>query len=264
MSMPNGGLIQSVERALSLLTCFSEQQPEWRSIDLARRMGLTASTASRLLGTLEALGFVEREAQTGLYHLGPTNVRLAGIALNQSRLRREAIMELVTLSHTMGLGANLSVRRGAEIFYLAHEDAPAAPRVYTLLGRANPIHATGMGKALVADLPEDGVVALLREAGMPRYTANTITEPAAFLEELASVRDRGFATEREELALGRACVAAAVRDGSGHVAGALSLSGPLSTIRLDARLDELSTLALEAADRISSRLGFHADLVTPT
>lgn len=251
-------LTQSVSRALAILSCFTDQQPVLRVSDFARMLNLTASNVSRLLSTMESLGYVERDETTGLFRPGLQLVALAGIALNHIELRKQALAELQELGNRLGLGANLSILRDSAIFYLAHVDGPRAPRMYTLLGRKNPLHATGMGKVLLAHLPQPEVDRILAETGLPRYTSSTITDPAELKAELEIVRHRGYATEVEELALGRACVAAPIHNRTNSVVAAISISGPLTEVNLEQRQEQLARVVIEAADHISVRLGYVA------
>ncbi len=250
------GGTQAVERALAALLCFTDAEPKLRVSDVARRVGLTQSTVSRLLTTLEALGFVERDVRAGAYQLGPTLVTLAGIALNQSEVRRQAVAELSEIATTLGLAANLAVLREDAIFYLATVEGPRAPKAFTMIGKRNPLHCTGIGKALLAHLPEPDRTAIVERLSYPRFTPNTIGVPDELLADLDRIVARGYALEREELAFGRACVAAPIRDASGVVLAALSISGPLSALDLDRREAELASYVIEAADRVSHKLGY--------
>jgi DNA-binding IclR family transcriptional regulator len=249
------GLTQSVERALALLTCFSDAQPRLRVSDLARQLELSQSTVSRLLATMESLGFVEREPQTGLYGLGLELVTHARVALNQLEVRRQAVAELSSIAAELGLAANLAVFRQDELFYLATAEGPKAPKLFTMIGKRAPLHATGMGKALLAHLPADvqqGVVARIAYPRFTRYTAGTADELRPMLD---TALERGYAVEREELAYGRACVAAVIRDASGAVVATTSISGPLSALNLDRREDQLAARVIEMAGNVSHRLG---------
>lgn len=257
----DGSLTQSVGRALKILSLFSDETPSLRVGDVSASLGLGQSTTSRLLSTLEALGYVTRDQDSGRYRLGAEVIRLGGVALNDSALRRHALPELALVSSDTGLGANLSVLRrfpdgGWGIFYLAHYDGAKAPRAYTLVGRRNPLHATGMGKVLLAGLPAPERDHVLSELPLPSYTANTITSVGALRQAVDQVRVQGYAVENEELAFGRACVAAPIRDHTGRVVAAMSISGPLSAIRLDEREAERAQTAIECADRISAHLGY--------
>lgn len=250
------GLTQSVVRALRILTCFSDETPQLRVSDVSTRLDLTPSLVSRLLSTLEHEGFVERDPDTGFYRLGRTVTTLAGISLNHNRLRVESLDEMHRVSRRLGLGVNLSVLGEQAIFYLGHVDSPDTPRGYTLIGRHNPLHATGMGKILLAFLPGAEREALLADIEYTAFTKHTITNPDVLRDELTEVRSRGWSTELEELALGRACVAGPIRDRTGSVVAALSLSGPLSTFRWAERKDELIATLVETTDLISMRLGY--------
>ncbi|GAA3934589.1 IclR family transcriptional regulator [Actinomadura viridis] len=245
---------QSVERAISVLRAFLTGRPELRVSDVAKATGLGTSTASRLLATLESLEFVERDPISGLYRLGTAPITLGGVALNQDPVHRESRQIAQDLAAGLGLGANVAVRRGDSMFYLLNFEGRQAPRSYVLTGQRKPLHATGIGKCLLLALDPAGRRALIPE---PRgFTPYTITDHDRLEEELAEAARRGYATEVEELALSRACVAAPIRDASGAIVAALSISGPLSVIDLPAREEELSRAVIEAADSISIGLGY--------
>jgi DNA-binding IclR family transcriptional regulator len=249
---------QSVERALAVLSSFSQERPELRISELVELTGLGQSTVSRLVGAMLGLGFLSVDERSGLYTAGPQIVTLAAVALNQSAVHQAGRQITQSLAAEIGLGANLAERRGTRLFYLAHFEGDNAPRSATMIGAGGPLHATGLGKALISGLGRDEVAALLGPGPYPAYTVNTITTLDALMEDLALVRTRGFAVESEELALRRACVAAPIRDRSGAIVAALSISGPMSAIQLPERTDALSVLAIERADQISTNLGFHA------
>jgi DNA-binding IclR family transcriptional regulator len=251
-----GSLTQSVTRALNILNCFTDETPLLRVTDISHMLELTPSLVSRLLTTLEHEGFVERDEDTGFYRLGRSIITLAGVALNHNRLRMEALSEMQKVSFNLGLGVNLSVLDRDSIFYLAHVDAPEVPRHYTLIGRHNPLHATGMGKVLLAHLPDEQYADYIRRLSLHAYTPHTITDLEELEGHLQTVRSQGWALEMEELALGRACVAGPIRDQTGAVVAALSISGPLSMFRWNERRDTLISSLIELADRISIRLGY--------
>jgi DNA-binding IclR family transcriptional regulator len=250
------GSNQSVERALTVLRAFTAGRAELRVSDVAKATGLGLSTASRLLGTLEAAGFVDRDPVSGLYRLGLDMVTLGGAVLNSHPVHREARQIAQNLAADLGLGANVAVRRDDRLFYLLNFEGRQAPRAFVLAGQRNPLHATGLGKSLLSGLSAAERRALLPAEPLPGYTPKTITTHERLDEEIAAVQARGYATEVEELALGRACVAAPIRDGSGAVVAALSVNGPLSAIDIAAREESLARVVIEAADSISIGLGY--------
>lgn len=252
----NPMITQSVTRALAILSCFSDEQPELRVIDFSKKLSLTQSNVSRLLTTMVSLGYVEKDENSGLYRLGHQIITLGGIALNNSEIRKHALPDLYDLERQLGLGANLAVLNAQNMFYLAHVDSHRSPRMYTLLGRSNPLYNTGIGKVLLAHLGADEVNMILDHTSLAAYTEKTITNRDLLMKELEIVRNRGYAMELEELALGRACIAAPLRGRSGKVVAGISLSGPLSEIRLPERERELSSILIEVADRISVKMGY--------
>ncbi|MEV4173278.1 IclR family transcriptional regulator [Nonomuraea sp. NPDC049709] len=245
---------QSVERAISVLRAFLTGRPELRVSDVAKATGLGTSTASRLLATLETLEFVERDEVSGLYRLGTAPITLGGVALNQNPVHREARQIAQDLAGTLGLGVNVAVRRAESMFYLLNFEGRLAPRSFVLTGQRKPLYATGIGKCLLLALTPEERRELLPE--MRPFTSRTIVTHDALDRELAATTGRGYATEVEELAFGRACVAAPIRDMSGTIVAAISISGPLSAIDLEAREAELARTIIETADSISIGLGY--------
>lgn len=250
------GITQSVARALRILQCFSDATPHLRVSDVSAQLDLTPSLVSRLFATLEYEGFVARDEERGSYRLGPSVLSLAGIALNHDHLRMEALATMQHVAARLSLGVNLSVLDRDAIFYLGHIDAPDQPRAYTLIGRHNPLHSTGMGKVLLAFLPAAERDALIARLTLEPFTVHTISRREDLEAELATVRSSGWALEMEELALGRACIAGPLRDHDGSVVGAISISGSLTTFDWDRRKAELIRAIIEATDRISMQLGY--------
>lgn len=251
------GGTQSVERALSLLSAFTQEHPERRVSELVASTGLGQSTVSRLLGALVTLGYLSHDERSGLFSVGPQVVTLAAIGLNRSPVHQQSRQLTQNLAGRLGLGANVAERHGANLFYLCHFEGPNAPRSTTLIGKGGPLHSTAMGKALISEFSREEVSALLG-ASYARYTPHTITDLDALTATLDEVRERGYATEVEELAFGRACLAVPVRDRTGAIVASLSVSGPLSAMDLGRRQSELAMTVIEYADQISSGLGYHA------
>lgn len=247
---------QSVERAWTLLAAFTHGRSELRMTDVATQSGLGASTTSRLLATLERLGAVERDPVTGLFRLGLATIRLGGIAINQIPVYREARVVAQALAAQHGLGSNVAIRHGATLFYLLNVEGSANGKAYTMMGQASPLYATALGKCLLLDVPPQRRRELIADEELTSFTQNTITSHERLDQELDQVRNRSYATEVEELALGRSCIAAPIRARDGSITGALSLSGALSTMRLGEREPELAQIIIESADRISIGLGY--------
>ncbi len=251
---------QSVERALGLLEAFTDEYPERRISELVSISGLGQSTVSRLVGTLDALGFLERDSRAGLYRIGPRAITLGALALNSEPIYGASRQIAQAQAAETGLGVNVATRRGANLFYLCHFEGPLAPKNFDMAGRRGSLHATGLGKALLSDVGTEQLGPLLGDA-LPRMTPHTIGTLGELAAALTEVRRTGYSVEREELAFGRACVAAPIRDRSSQIVAAISISGSVSAMDLDARLPELASRVIEMADQISIGLGYRSTVI---
>lgn len=225
-----------------------------RVTDVARETGLGASTASRLLATLETENLAERDPMSGLYRLGPDMITFGGVAVNQQPLFRGARQILQNLAARLGLGVNLAVRQHDAVMYLANFEGMDAPRNHSIVGRHDPLHATSTGKCLLLGVPRAEWDGLLGE--LPAFTEATITDIAELERQVREIARVGYARDQDEFALGRASVAVPIRGVGGIVLGAVSIAGPTTAVRLEERESELAAAAIEAADRIGTGLGY--------
>jgi IclR family acetate operon transcriptional repressor len=217
--------IQSVDRALYLLDTIAEAGGEATLTDLANRTGLNISTCHHLLATLIKRGFVTKVTGRRLYALGARILYLSHACL-QVDLPRRAEPYLEAINEATGETVHLAALQGDSVITLAVREARHAVRVDTgKVGRVEAPHATSVGKAILAWLPEDEMRRILAH-GMKRCTENTITEFPELLESLRIVRRNGYAVDREESLPGVICVGAAIRDQAGTVIGGISASTP--------------------------------------
>jgi IclR family acetate operon transcriptional repressor len=217
--------IQSVDRALFLLETIAEAGGEATLTELANRTNLNISTCHHLLATLIQRGFAAKVPGRRLYALGPRIICL-GHACLQVDLPRRAQPYLEAVNRATGETVHLAALQGDNVVTLAVREARHAVRVDTgRIGRVEAPHATSVGKAILAWLPEDEIQRIVA-GGMKRYTDKTVTEFPDLLESLRAVRRNGYAIDREEFLPGVICVGAAIRDQAGTVIGAISASTP--------------------------------------
>jgi IclR family acetate operon transcriptional repressor len=217
--------IQSVDRALFLLETIAEAGGEATLTELANRTNLNISTCHHLLATLIQRGFAAKVPGRRLYALGPRIIYL-GHACLQVDLPRRAQPYLEAINQATGETVHLAALQGDNVVTLAVREALHAVRVDTgRIGKLEAPHATSVGKAILAWLPEDEIRRIV-SGGMKRYTEKTVTEFPALLESLRIVRRNGYAIDREEFLPGVICVGAAIRDQAGTVIGAISASTP--------------------------------------
>lgn len=246
-------VLSSVSKALTLLDAFSAEQPELGLSELAKRAGAHKSSAYRLLATLEAHGFVQKNERTHGYRLGWKLTELAGRLLEGFELRELAAPFMEELAARSGEIVHLSVLDGGEIVYLDKRGRSQPLTVSTTVGGRSPAHASAMGKVLLAGLPEGEAKRLLGPRPLRRFTPSTITDRRELARELAAIRRQGYALDNEETFPGIRCVASPLRDGEGRVLAAISVTVPAP--RLGARRqNELKKLVMETAERISQRI----------
>jgi IclR family acetate operon transcriptional repressor len=138
--------------------------------------------------------------------------------------------------------------------FISQVESREMMRMIVRLGSRSPIHASGVGKALLANMPEQQLAGILQQRGLARYTERSIDNATQLRAELQRIRQLGYALDDEEHAIGLRCVASAIFDENGQALAAISLSGPKARVT-DARLDELGIAVRHSADEITLALG---------
>lgn len=249
-------LVQSVSRALEILNFLTDNSDGVALSKVCEGTLLNMSTAHRLLGTLIAHGYVRQEPATKEYFLGPQSLRLAHTALAQFDIRNEAIGPLRQLASEARELANMAVLNADYAIYILQ--VPAEERtiqMFTQIGARVPLHCSGVGKAMLAYMPEMRVQQILGDKALPAFTVNTITNMLRLRQELATVRECGYAVDDEEREEGVRCVSAPVFQADGQVRAAVSISGPSGRFP-HARLHELGLRVRDAGLEISANLGY--------
>jgi IclR family transcriptional regulator, acetate operon repressor len=243
--------VRSVQRALDLLSEVAHGG-EMQLAQLAEATSLAPSTAHRLLTTLVDLGFVH---QDGSRRYGPGHRLLGLVSAAEQRvaaLRAAALPHMTELAAACGETAHLTILDGPQVIFVDQVLGPGTIRMEVKVGTRMDAHVTAAGKALLAWQP-DGYVGSLLDAGLQRYTPQTLTEPGDVRRELAQVRKRGWATESEEHEPGAACVAAPILGTTGPPLASLSVSGPTSRLR-SREMAALGTRIRESADGVARSL----------
>lgn len=246
---------QTIERAALILTCFSAEEPHLTLANLAVRLGLSQSTVYRYVATLQATGLLQRDERIGGYRLGLRVLELASIAVNQLEVRKQALDEMDALRARVGLLVSLGVLFEGDVMHLATSVPDDWPRWYMTIGRRAVAHCTTLGKALLAHRPWPEVEAGIERYGWRPCTANSIRDYRRLREELEMTRERGYAVDLEERRVGMICLGAALRDHTGDVVAALSVTGTALRLTPEHRA-KIAPHLLEAANRISFRLGY--------
>jgi IclR family transcriptional regulator, acetate operon repressor len=246
-----GGGVQSLNRAFALLEHMAAAGGDVALSELAARSGLPLPTIHRIVRTLVGSGYV-RQLPSRRYALGP---RLIGLGDAASRMLGEwARPHLAQLVDEVGETANMAVLDGDAVVYVAQVPSRHSMRMFTEVGRRVPVHCTGVGKALLAQLAPERARALLAGAGMAAQTPHTITDPDRLARELDRIRHQGYAVDDAEQELGVRCVAVAVPGGPSMTA--LSVSGPESRVTW-AAVERIAPLLRQAAQALAGHLDAH-------
>jgi IclR family acetate operon transcriptional repressor len=219
--------VQSVVRAFGLLEALARSGGEAGLSELAEASNLALPTIHRLVRTLAGLGYV-RQLPSRRYALGPGLVRLGEQA--ERLLAAWARPGLKRLENAVQETANLAVLDGDMVVYVAQVPSRHQMRMFTEVGRRVYPHSTGVGKALLAQLPDPSVLDIVRRTGMPKYTDTTITTEADLLNDLQRIRERGYSIDEGEQERGVRCFAMGVPGAFSLTA--VSVSGPDSRVTL--------------------------------
>jgi len=246
--------LSSIKRALQILQLFSPHQPELGVIETSKILRVHKSSISRIMGTLAAEGFLEKDPVSKRYRLGLKLADLGNRALGHYGLRDHARPYMETLGRSTGEIIHLSILDRNEIVYLEKQGEGQALTVSTRIGGRSPAHASAMGKVLLAGLSSKELKDVLSTGPLMRCTPSTITGIPRLLDELDRVRKQGFAIDDEESFSGIRCVAAPISNSHGKVIAALSVTVPKQRMGHQ-RLKEIRRQIIETAQSISRRVG---------
>ncbi|MFV0408038.1 MAG: IclR family transcriptional regulator [Propioniciclava sp.] len=245
-------MTQSVKRALEILVSLQEGPKGLEECSI--RLGVHKSTVLRLLQTMEAERFVTHDARHR-YMLGSRLFELSNSALAQRSVREVARPHLEELNRRTGQTVHLAAYESGTVVYIDKLEAQSGIQMYSRVGLRAALHATAVGKVLVADLPETERERVATEIDYVPMTDKTITNAADYLAELARVRIDGFARDHQEHESFINCIGAPIRDGSGSVVAAVSVSAPTVSLS-DHEVMALRPLLLRAATAASADLGW--------
>lgn len=246
--MATGNGVQSVDRAIDVLEAMTELGGAATLSELAATTGLALPTIHRLVRTLVSRGYA-RQAPSRRYTLGPNLIRLGESAGRQ--LGAGARPHLEQLARELGETANLAMIDRDMAVYVAQASSAHSMRMFTEVGRRVYGHCTGVGKAVLAQLPDEEVREIVARVGMPASTDASITDLDQLLEELGRVRELGWAMDDGEQEVGVRCFAVPVP--GAPTPTAVSVSGPSARVTLELG-DRAVPVLREAADRIGAEL----------
>ncbi|MCW2254001.1 IclR family KDG regulon transcriptional repressor [Providencia alcalifaciens] len=247
--------VSSVVKVFSILSALGEQK-EIGVSELSQRLLMSKATTYRFLQTMKQLGYVAQEGEADKYALTLKLFELGAKSLEYVDLIEIADKEMRHVGQLTHEALHLGALDENAIIYIHKIDSSYNLRMYSRVGRRNPLYCTAIGKILLAWQDETAVRETLKQVEFIKKTETTLVSIDQLMAELATVRKQYFAQDREEQELGLRCIAVPVYDRLGYVIAGLSISFP--TIRFDEQqLDSYVTLLKSAARNISEKMGYH-------
>lgn len=248
-----GGENQSVTRALGVLNLLASVSEPLGVREIARRLRLPPSNIQRLIKTLAKAGYLEQMDATLRYTIGYRAFQVGNAFVAQNSLFSAVMPELYTLAdhHITGF---LGVLRDRSVVYLATVQSEGPIAITHRPGSQTHLHSTAMGKALLAEMPDDEVRRLLGDGPLPRLTSRTKVSIPSLISELRNIRRAGFATSDEENRQGFFSAGAVVRDARGSAVAVVSGAVPTAMLKAQDRT-RICRLVLAAAQNVSRKLG---------
>jgi len=249
----------SVHKTFTVLEHFTPQKPEWGVTELAKALGSNKSTVYRFLSDMQQIGVLKQDANSEKYSLGLKLFELGNRVHIQSAFVEKTHPQLVKVALSITETVHIAILKNDRIFYVDKVESPQGLKISSHIGSDGPIHATGLGKVLLAfGLPKKNGVDMtesLLPNNLAAFTENTITDSKTLLKELIKVRKQGYAIDWEEFEIGLICVAVPIFNQRGEIVASLSASGPTNRFK-ESNVKNYVTILKEGASAIQQNIGF--------
>jgi len=246
---------RSVLKALAILDALSTCPEGMRQTGLARKLGFPVSTTHRLVATLASQGYVQQDSVSGRYVLGSKIFHLQAASANRPNLARTAFPFLRKLARELDETTNLSMLSDSRVVYLESVAADRAVGLYAPPGTIAPAHCTAMGKIFLAHSPEAELDDWFARNELTPATPFSITDEDILRKHLQEIRLQGYAVDNEEWVAGVRCLAGPVRDFSGNVIAAISISAPSGRLPQE-QVETVAETIVRISAAISGALGY--------
>ena len=245
--------VQALDRGLILLRTLAKER-SLQLTDLALRAGMPPSTAHRGLVTLQKHGLVDFEEATQEWSIGVEAFRIGNSYLVRTNLVEVSRKVMRRLMEETGETANLAVADNGEVVFVSQVETQNPIRAFFSAGMRGQVHASGIGKALLAYRSRREIEQILQKKGLPEFTPNTLSSPDALYRDLEAIRERGWSFDNEERYSGMRCVAAPIFNAFGEVIAGVSVSGPTARFP-DSAIAEIGPKVKRAADEVTDAIG---------
>ncbi|UWQ91093.1 IclR family transcriptional regulator [Rhodobacteraceae bacterium M382] len=244
--------IQSLDRALDVLEQLAHGNGQTLT-EIATALDQSPATIYRILTTLELRGAAEMDAGDQTWHIGATTFRLGSAFLRKTSVVERARPVMRALMEETGETANLGIEKGSEVLFLSQVETHFSIRAFFPPGTLSPLHASGIGKALLACAPENRIDSLVKR-GLSNFTPHTLTTEHALRRDLSDIRSRGYAVDDEERTEGMRCIAAPILNVYGEAVAGISVSGPTHRVTKP-MIADFGARVRDAAESLSQSIG---------
>ncbi|CAM3505535.1 IclR family transcriptional regulator [Paracoccus nototheniae] len=245
--------IQALDRALDVMEALAAHEGITLT-GLSTHLDQSPATMHRVLATLEQRRYVESNPDRQEWFIGPEAFRLGSAFLRRTNIVERSRATMRDLMARSGETANLGIERDGDVLFVSQVETHQTIRAFFPPGTRSPLHASGIGKALLAAFDDDRLAAFIRQAPFARFTDKTIGSADDLHAAIAQIRRRGYAFDDEERTLGMRCVAAVITNSHDEAVAGVSVSGP-TTRMTDAKVHEIGQMVAGAARGISANLG---------
>ena len=251
-----GSKIQTLERMVSILDCFSLDKPALGVREVARKTTLSPSTTGRIMAYMREMGILNQDPETHLYMMGSKVLAWAGIYMVTSDVRTIALPVMVRLQEQTRETISLYILEGNERVCVERLESPETVRIVARVGRRIPLYAGSAGKVFLAFMPENRRDLILGDIELIPMTEQTITDMNTLRDNLDQIRERGYAVSRGEWIIDASGTAAPIFDQRGLITAAISISGPGQRFT-DEKIKEMADLLVKETAQISFELGYY-------
>jgi IclR family acetate operon transcriptional repressor len=246
--------VPALQKGLRVLELLAEAGPSTMA-EVQRGAGLNKTMTFRLLRVLAESGYVEHDSASHRYRLGLRLLALGSAVSRGREIVAIATPHLIAIRDELGETVNLGILDGVSVVYLAMQEGQQGLRMAARAGGRDPLHTTGLGKAMVAFLPATERSAAMAGLSLSRHTSRTIVDPDTFARALDETRRSGYAIDDEENEVGARCVGVPVLDGTGRPIAGMSVSGPTGRMT-DDDLPAIAERLWRSSRAISRAMGF--------
>lgn len=250
---PEQSTIQSLDRAIDVLDLLAASAGLTLT-EIATGLNQSPATMHRVLSTLEARDIVEMDGQSQTWHIGAASYRIGSAFLHRSGVVERSRPAMRRLMEQTGETSNLGIEMNGSVMFIGQVETNETIRAFFPPGTISPMHASGIGKALLSQYSDEAFAHMFAGRDMDGFTDKTVTDIDALRDDLRQARTRGWAFDDEEKATGMRCVAAPILNSYGEAIAGISVSGPTSRMSED-RIEEIATLVATAAQEVSRGMG---------